>query len=1058
MTKKKNSRKKTTAKTAKKQMIDSEVKDWVGVVIILAITVVAYMQMGVVGVYMSRLCRFLFGKFYYVILGVIVVQILITMINRKDGNTRSKNPIAVVFIVLAVLLMCAYTDTSKDLSGGEVISEYLRNAGSFFSDEPAMEPGGGIIGALLFSLTSAMVDRTGTVLIIVVLFIIAALLLVNLQVYKQAFRSVWTYLSTRDEPDEDADEEEEEEPEEDEDDVIFEEVPFEPEMIEPVKDLPPREEQPKIHMIEADEATSAIPVQPIPQDEFDDTPEPISGFAEEKPAFTPGSRMGILADGEITSEDKAHGLTEEFEVVHEPEPDQDKESLNAAAHTKFMTVDDLYDSTVRPLPDPSAESVPSIEPDTEEAESEAHAYTAYAQVKTRPITAYPEEMVRTRPLRPEHLRPLGTYPEMPRTTASMPQTERPVTGSVYQEPSVYRGQPAYNAPQENHEPADARGETANETLSRPVLSNYERPRHARNYKEDVREYREQNGYIRSKEYPNQTPMHTMPAYPESESYVRPVSELPQEPVPEQGGYSEPSRFSEQKGFVEQPEDTTVYAKPEPVSAAASPAKPRRANKPYHLPKLTLLDPIPPKPKDDLNEQAAKEKGGLLIQALRNFDIEARLIETHIGPSVTKFEIRPDANVKVSRILGLADDIKMQLAVRDVRIEAPIPGRNAVGVEIPNQKATPVKMKELFNNLPDGEQEPLLIVLGKDLLGKTITCRLDKMPHLMIAGATGSGKSVCMNSIITSILLRTKPDDVKMLLVDPKKVEFTPYQRVPHLIGPVINDPTQANNALKVIVKIMDERYDAFAKAGVRNIQGFNKMVSEQPPVNEDGSPAPKKMPYIVVIVDEMADLMNVAGKEVESSIQRITQLARAAGIHLIIATQRPSTDVITGVIKANIPSRIAFAVSSGIDSRTILDHVGAERLLGNGDMLYLPIGVSSPTRVQGVFITDDEVKRITDFVSAEAVPMYDDSFVRLEGVNDGEGSVGGIAGASEDPLFEEVREYVIDVQKASTSLLQRRFGIGYNRAARMIDLLEEKGVIGPAQGSKPREVYIKKEE
>ena len=491
-----------------------------------------------------------------------------------------------------------------------------------------------------------------------------------------------------------------------------------------------------------------------------------------------------------------------------------------------------------------------------------------------------------------------------------------------------------------------------------------------------------------------------------------------------------------------------------------PAKAEKPRKPkvYKLPPASLLDPLPAYNANNVNAVSAREKGELLINILKNFDIDAQLIDTHIGPSVTQFEIRPDVNVKVSKILSLSDNIKMQLAAKDVRIEAPIPGRNAVGIEIPNVESTPVKMRELVSKIPAKEQkQPLLFMVGKDLLGEAVTCRLDKMPHMLIAGATGSGKSVCMNSIITSLLLRTKPDEVKMLLVDPKKVEFTPYQKIPHLIGPVINDANKANNALKVIVRIMDERYDMFSKAGVRNITVYNEKVKEQGGrPNPDGSPAPKPMPYIVVIIDELADLMMVAGKEVEGSIQRITQLARAAGIHLIVATQRPSTDVITGIIKANIPSRIAFSVSSGIDSRTILDHVGAERLLGNGDMLYMPIGQNSPTRVQGVFVTDDEVKRITDYCSAQQTPMYDDAFVLLDGIEGGEDNA--IVGASEDPLYNEIREYVIDVQKASTSLLQRRFGIGYNRAARMIDCLEEHGIIGPAQGSKPREVYAKKEE
>lgn len=489
------------------------------------------------------------------------------------------------------------------------------------------------------------------------------------------------------------------------------------------------------------------------------------------------------------------------------------------------------------------------------------------------------------------------------------------------------------------------------------------------------------------------------------------------------------------------------------------SKMKKLNADYRVPTPrmihSLLDPLPPHNSNNANVITAKRRGEQLISILDNFDIKAQLLDIHIGPSVTQFEIRPDATVKVSRILSLTDNIKMALAVKDVRIEAPIPGRNAVGIEVPNEHSTPVKMRELIETTSEGDKkQPLLFYIGKNLLGQTVTCRLNKMPHLLIAGATGSGKSVCMNSIITSLLLRTHPDDVKMLLVDPKKVEFTPYHKIPHLIGPVINDPNQANSALKAIVQIMDERYNIFAAAGVRNIEVFNeKVLAQNGRPNPDGSPCPKKMPYIVVIIDELADLMAVAGKDVEQSIQRITQLARAAGIHLIVATQRPSVDVITGIIKANIPSRIAFAVSSGTDSRTILDHVGAERLLGNGDLLYMPIGQSGSERVQGVFVTDEEVQRITEWCSSRGTPEYNDKFVLLEGVENGE-FAGGI-GITDDPMFEQVKDYVIEAQKASTSLLQRRFGIGYNRAARMIDALEETGVIGPAQGSRPREVFIK---
>lgn len=473
--------------------------------------------------------------------------------------------------------------------------------------------------------------------------------------------------------------------------------------------------------------------------------------------------------------------------------------------------------------------------------------------------------------------------------------------------------------------------------------------------------------------------------------------------------------------------------------------------PYKIPSINILDNVSAIKKNNKNMISAKQKGERLIEILDNFQISAKLVATHIGPSVTKFEVRPESSVKVSKINSIADNIKMELAATDIRIEAPIPGKNTVGVEIPNVESTIVKMKELMMTIPeDKKDKPLLFALGKDLMGTSVFCQLDKMPHLLVAGQTGSGKSVCMNTIITSFLLRCSCDDVKLLLIDPKKVEFTPYHNIPHLLGPVISDPNQASAALKVIVNIMEERYEVFSLAGVRNISVYNEKVKEDP---TDAKLKP--MPYIVVIIDELADLMAVAGKEVELSIQRITQLARAAGIHLIVATQRPSTDVITGIIKANIPSRIAFKTASGIDSRTILDAVGAERLLGNGDMLYYPTGSSSPIRLQGAYINDDEVKRICDACASQRAPLYDDAFIRLDGVEGNENTA--VMQACDDPLYEEIKEYVIDVQKASASLLQRRFGIGYNRAARMIDVLEDKGIIGPQQGSKPREVYAKKD-
>ena len=450
---------------------------------------------------------------------------------------------------------------------------------------------------------------------------------------------------------------------------------------------------------------------------------------------------------------------------------------------------------------------------------------------------------------------------------------------------------------------------------------------------------------------------------------------------------------------------------------------------YKLPRLTLLKDAGKKSRSTANVSAANDAGRQLIEILDQFGVKATLVATHIGPAVTKFEVKPDLGVRVNKISNLQYDIKMALAAKDIRIEAPIPGKSAVGIEIPNVEKTSVSMKELMKNIPDKlAQSKMLFALGKDLMGNCVYGELNRMPHLLIAGATGSGKSVCVNSIITSILMRARPDEVKLLLVDPKKVEFTPYKEIPHLLGPVITDGDEANRALKVIVTMMDNRYELFSMAGVRNIAGYNAHIEAHP---EEGlSP----LPWVVVIIDELADLMLVAAKEVEASIQRITQLARAAGIHLIVATQRPSVDVITGIIKANIPSRIAFAVSSAVDSRTILDQMGAEKLLGYGDMLYVPVGETVATRVQGVFVSDDEVADICEFVSRQGKPKFDDAFVRLELLD---GGVGPTSSETGDPLYDEVKEFIISTRKASTSLIQRKFSIGYARAARLIDTLED---------------------
>lgn len=467
---------------------------------------------------------------------------------------------------------------------------------------------------------------------------------------------------------------------------------------------------------------------------------------------------------------------------------------------------------------------------------------------------------------------------------------------------------------------------------------------------------------------------------------------------------------------------------------------------YRLPRLSILDSVQRKSRTSTNATVAKQQGQKLIDILYEYGVNAKLVQIHIGPSVTKFEIKPELGVRVSKISNLANDIKMALAATDLRIEAPIPGKSAVGIEIPNVEKTPVQMKELMQSIPkEFDSKKLLFCLGKDLTGDNVYGELNRMPHLLIAGATGSGKSVCVNSIICSLLLRTKPDEVKMILIDPKKVEFTPYNDVPHLLAPVITDGDLANKCLKVVVEMMDHRYDLFGNLGVRNIQAYNEYVLNHPDEHL------KPLPRLVVIIDELADLMLVAAKEVEASIQRITQLARAAGIHLVVATQRPSVDVITGVIKANIPSRIAFAVSQAVDSRTILDQAGAEQLLGNGDMLYLPNGETSPKRIQGVYIKDEEVNRICEYVKSQAKPHYDDAFIQLKDLQ----NMGKeVASECADPLYEEVKRFVITSRRASTSLIQRKFSIGYARAARLIDVLEENRIIGPANGSKPREILV----
>lgn len=482
------------------------------------------------------------------------------------------------------------------------------------------------------------------------------------------------------------------------------------------------------------------------------------------------------------------------------------------------------------------------------------------------------------------------------------------------------------------------------------------------------------------------------------------------------------------------------------------------NSNYKLPSLSLLNP-PKKSKGNNNQASIENNIVILEKVLKDFGIIGKVVEVNSGPSVTQYEMEIQSGTKLSRLLSINREISLALAKKDVRIQAPIPGKSTVGIEIANDTTSPVSLREILETVPSNKvNSKLLVALGKNIMGNSIYCEIDKTPHLLVAGATGSGKSVCINCMIASILMRTKPDEVKLMMVDPKKVELSMYNGIPHLMMPVVTDPKKASVALQKIVSEMEARYDIFSDKNVKNIATYNEWVEKQNArLPEDAKI--KKMPYIVVIVDELADLMLVASKEVEDSIMRITQMARAAGIHLIIATQRPSTDVITGVVKANIPSRISFAVSSSIDSRTILDMMGAEKLLGKGDMLFLPMGENAPQRVQGAYVSDEELQRLVDYTVSQQKAQYDEKFLNLTAAAKDQGNAGGevktVEEEYDDPLYNDIVEFVVTTGKASASLLQRRFKLGYNRAARIIDLLEERGIIGPQNGSKPREVLVK---
>ena len=476
---------------------------------------------------------------------------------------------------------------------------------------------------------------------------------------------------------------------------------------------------------------------------------------------------------------------------------------------------------------------------------------------------------------------------------------------------------------------------------------------------------------------------------------------------------------------------------------------------YKLPQIDLF--APDKPKSQSKEKNIVRKNiRILEDTFKSFNIDVKVERAEIGPSVTKYEVKPAVGVRVNRISNLADDLALALAAKDVRIEAPIPGKSLVGIEVPNSEIATVSFRELWEQSKTDPNKLLEVPLGKAVDGSARSFDLGRMPHLLVAGSTGSGKSVAVNGIISSILMKARPDQVKFLMVDPKMVELSVYNDIPHLLIPVVTNPRKAAKALQKVVDEMENRYELFSKIGVRNIAGYNAKVEDW---NSQSQEKQIPLPLIVVIVDELADLMMVASKEVEDAIIRLGQKARAAGIHMILATQRPSVDVISGLIKANVPSRVAFAVSSGTDSRTILDENGAEKLLGRGDMLFKPIDENHPVRLQGSFISDDDVERIVTFIKNQASADYDESFDPGEvSENDFGGGSSANGGSSEgDPLFEEAKALVLETQKASASMIQRRLSVGFNRATRLMEELEEAGVIGPAEGTKPRKVLMTQE-
>ena len=735
---------------------------------------------------------------------------------------------------------------------------------------------------------------------------------------------------------------------------------------------------------------------------------------EETGLKAPGWLSGVLSWG--------HKVTKELEGEAEPEPPQDP-NLG-------------YEPP--PAPDPADVPPPQPAPEFEPIQVSAPGPRAPFDIDLGPDHTQVKEGG-SEPIEPVILGPGGTFGMDPLRSAAPRAIVKPVVPDAVETPAedFFRKPEPGPAP----EPGDiavAPADIAPAPTQTPAMPGL-------------------NADAPAVEEPEFEPIPVRPAEPHRVSAENAVAFRS---APDEDGWisitSEPVEEKDLNTLVAAAMEKPAASEQAAASAPAEEAEPVETYQ-YQYPSIELFERAPEETdvgaQDELKANAQK-----LVDTLESFGVRTRVLDISRGPSVTRYEVQPMAGVKISRITSLADDIALNLAVADVRMEAPIPGKPAVGIEVPNHKKTPVYIRSVFESQAFLRMtSPLGIALGKDIAGVAQVADLCKMPHLLIAGSTGSGKSVCVNSIIMSLLFRSSPEDVKLLLIDPKVVELAEYNGIPHLLMPVVTEPKKAAGALGSAVQEMERRYHMFAENNVRDIKSFNKLAATDPTL--------EKMPYIAIIIDELADLMMVVGKDVEDSICRIAQKARAAGMHLIVATQRPSVDVITGLIKANIPSRIAFAVSSQVDSRTILDGAGAEKLLGMGDMLFMPVGAPKPTRIQGTFVRDEEISRVLNFIKQSATVQYDEAMIEAmerhaiqDGKKGGSGSADSDEDSGSDPMLKQAVEVVIDAGQASTSLLQRRCKLGYARAARIMDEMEEKGIIGPYEGAKPRAVLISRQQ